>query len=168
MILVILMWVQPPLKQEIETSIQKHDMPESALVFLESTLREADDIRYYKESDGLDVSYEVKFRLNGNQWSVEFDSSGAFEDAEQLVKLDMLSSEWQLKLRTHLDSRFNSWTATRVQLQFLTWPADLDHPAGIELIVEGQNSSEIGVFEFGFPSDDSGISERRVIEILDF
>ncbi len=167
-LLIACLLMKPPIKHEVETSINKSDMPSAALMFLDSTLAKANDIRYYKETDGQHVTFEVKFRLDGQEWSVEFDPSGTLEDAEWLVNMKDLSPEWRTRIRSHLDSRFTSWTATRVQLQYLTWPADLDHPTGVELIVEGQNSSEIGVFEFGFPSDDSAVSERRVLEILEF
>lgn len=168
MILVGLMWLQPPVKQEIETSIQKRDVPSAALTFLSTTLSEANDIRYYKESDGQDISFEVKFRLNGHVWSVEFDSAGAFQDAECLVSMNDLSSELTSKILSHLNSRFTSWSANRIQLQFPSWPTELENPTGVEIVVEGQNSSEVGLFEFFFPSDGSAISERRVTEILDF
>ncbi len=163
-----LILINPPVKQEIEMSIQKSDMPSTALTFLEATLTKAEEIRFFKETDGQDVSYEVKFRLDGHEWSIEFDPTGNLDDAEKLVDFKDLSKEWRARIHSQLDSRFTSWTVTRVQLQFLTWPADLDRPTGVELIVEGQNSSEIGVFEFGFPSDDSSVSERRVMEIFEF
>lgn len=168
MILVWLFLVQPPVKQEIETSIQKRDVPPAVLEFLESSLSKSNDIRYYRQTDGQTQTYEIKFRLDGRDWSVEFHPNGVLEDAEWLVNLDELSSDLKSNIDSHLNSIFTTWTATRVQLQYTTWPANFDAPSGIEIVVEGQNSTEVGTFEFFFPSDGSGISERRVLEILDF
>lgn len=165
--LFLLLPAAPPDKVEVETSIRASQLPASALALLKPTLRRATDIRYFRETDGEIRSYEAKFWLDGARWSVEFSSDGTFEDVEVERTLTDLDATSAAAIRSTLAERFSRHTIRKLQVQYTTWPPDLDAPVAYELVVEGTTSKELGVFELTLDSNGVLVSERRVVEIPD-
>ncbi len=157
----------PPVKQEVEMSSRRRDLPDTSLALLNTTLRRASDVRYFRETDGNSRSYEVKFRLDGARWSVEFSADGELEDVEIERSLSDLQQATVAAIRSSLNQRFSRYNIRKVQAQYLSWPPDLGSPTAYELIVEGSNPNEIGLFEVNFDPFGAIQSERRVLEIPD-
>jgi len=51
-------------KQEKEYGVDAEVFPETALELISPYLTDAKRIKYYKEIDGVDSSYEIKFNIN--------------------------------------------------------------------------------------------------------
>ena len=162
--------VSPQPKQEVETRIRPSEFPHPAAEWIAPVVAEARRIRHYLQTDGVDTSYEVKFKIDGQTWSVEFEEDGAFQDAERLTNPRSLPEG----MRTHLDSRFKSWKIVRAQSQHQPdtesparpdWFRTPSAPIGYEVEVEGRNADEIGRFELQFDSGARLLLERRILEI---
>ncbi len=174
--MMILAWlsVAPPDKQEAETRITRDGFPASALRWLEPVTQRARNVRYFRQSDGTDLTFEVKFRIGSETWSVEFLEDGTFEEAERLIAERDLPEG----VTGHLDRRFRTWKTTRIQARHqpdtqepavAAWFRDPTAANGYEVEVEGRNGAEIGHFELTFDADGSFRDERRIIEIpIDF
>ncbi|MEM8893533.1 MAG: hypothetical protein AAGC88_03080, partial [Bacteroidota bacterium] len=82
-------------------------------------LIEAKRIRYYRETDIDRVSYECKFMLSGQHYSVEFTEQGSLEDIEILIDFDDVD-------KVAAESIVNSFSAydrfkiRRTQRQFIS------------------------------------------------
>jgi hypothetical protein len=166
--------VSPPDKHEIETRITAAEFPAMASDWLRPVVSRSRNVRYFRQTDGSDLSFEVKFRIGSESWSVEFLEDGTFEEAERLI------SERDLPEMVvyHLDRRFRTWKATRIQARhqpdlrqpaLAAWFRNPASPIGYEVEVEGRNGSEIGRFELTFDAEGTFVDERRIIEIpIDF
>lgn len=160
----------PQPKQEVETRIRPSEFPAQASEWIAPVLGEARRIRHYLQTDGVDTTYEIKFKIDGRAWSVEFQEDGVLQDAERVTSARTLPNA----ARTHLDTRFKSWKAVRVQTQHLpdpnvparvAWFRSPGAPVGYEVEVEGRNPDEVGLFELQFDADVRLLQERRIIEI---
>lgn len=174
MILVAWLGISPPVKQEREARIQRDAFPAPAVEWLYPVIDRAGRVRYYRQTDGADLTFEVKFRISGESWSVEFLEDGSFDEAERLIR----QRELPEAVVRHLDSRFRSWKTTRIQASHQPvwgrtaspeWFRNPTAPVGYELEVDGTNGAEIGRFELTFDAAGTFLEERRVVEIpMDF
>lgn len=166
-------------KNEIEDSIKREEMPENALAVLDEFWAELNDIQYYFQTDGEEESYEAKLEWKGHQYSIEFDRTGIIKDVEKLIELEMVSPEAIDGINEYLQKEFRRLNIIRLQRQHIA--KDSDDPDGedfiedilegdeddleirYELEVEGRSGRQIGAFELLF--DHSGnLIQRRKIE----
>jgi hypothetical protein len=174
--MIVLGWLSmtPPGKQEAETRIPGTEFPALSTEWLRPVVSRSRNVRYFRQTDGADLTFEVKFRIGSESWSVEFLEDGTFEEAERLIPERDLPEG----AVTHLDRRFRTWKATRIQARhqpdvkqpaLVGWFRDPTSPIGYEVEVEGRNGSEIGRFELTFDAEGTFVDERRIIEIpIDF
>lgn len=167
LIFLLLLITEPPVKQEVEIRIPTSEFPESALALLKPKLTGATDVRYFKETDGVSNSFEVKFWRDGVRWSVEFSQDGTFEDVEVERALSHLPQTTASAIRSTLSARFSRYSIRKLQIQYTSWPPDFGEPAAYELIVEGTTPRELGVFELKLDPNGTIRLERRVVEIPD-
>lgn len=106
-------------KYEREHRIRKAQFPEKAHRFIAGQLQQARRIRYYRETDSTEISYEVKFKKDRLHYSVEFDEQGQLEDIEILVKEVDLPSESFSNIRGYLDTSFHKYRIRRIQQQYV-------------------------------------------------
>ncbi len=101
-------------KQEVEQRLAKIETP-SFMVDFASKIEGAKKIKYYQETDGSVVSYELKFCKNKERYSVEFSKEGILED----VEIDVTSTQGVL-----VDSFIcNDFTIDKIQEHH---PVDVD------------------------------------------
>lgn len=169
LLLSLLVWLSPPVKQEIETSIRREALPAAVLDWISPLTSTASRMRYFRQTDGTDTSYEVKFRLGEHEWSVEFDFDGRILDAERITDIRALPAG----AIAHLDTRFARWRATRIQAQHqpsvrstdrAAWFARPEGVTGYEVVVEAMNGPELGRFELRFDAEGTFLLERRILE----
>lgn len=165
-------------KNEVEDSIKREEMPENALKTLEEVWPGLNDIRYYFQTDGDSESYEAKLEWQGSSYSIEFDDSGKVLDVEELIEWNQVSSDASEGIDEYLQKEFRRIKITRLQRQYIVDDDDDDDEDFIddilegdeedfeiryELEVEGRSGRQIGAFELLF--DDSGdLLQRRRIE----
>ena len=185
MIAVIILFISSPIlkaqavKNEVEDSIKREEMPKNALETLDEFWQGLNDIRYYFQTDGDSQSYEAKLEWQGNSYSIEFDDSGKVLDVEQLIEWDQVSSSASEGIGEYLQKEFRRVNITRLQRQYIADDEDdsddedfiddilegdeEDFEIRYELEVEGRSGRQIGAFELLF--DHSGdLIQRRKIE----
>lgn len=168
------------LKEEVENSINKDEMPASALDALEDFLEDqiVTDVDYFRETDGETTTFEAKLNWQGHQYSIEFTDEGSLLDIEQLIEFSEISEKIQDRITETMEEQFSRFRMTRVQRQFISDEEDEEGEEVIEdflendmddlvvryeIEVEGQNRSEMGSFEMLFDSKGELIQRRRIV-----
>lgn len=168
------------LKDEMENSIKKEEMPASALDALTEFLEYESirDLEFFRETDGEITTFEAKLIWQDYPYSIEFTDEGSLLDIEQLINFNEISEDLQQRITDKMEEQFSRFRMTRVQRQFL---ADEEDEEGEDVIedflendrddlivryeieVEGQNRKEMGSFEMLFDSEGELIQRRRII-----
>lgn len=168
------------LKEEVENSIDREEMPASALDALEDFLEDqtVTDLEYFRETDGETTTFETKLNWQGYQYSIEFTDEGSLLDIEQLIEFSEIPKEAQVRITDKMEEQFSGFRMTRIQRQFI---ADEEDEEGEDVIedflendmddliiryeieVEGQNRREMGSFEMLFDSEGELIQRRRIV-----
>lgn len=167
-------------KEEVENSINREEMPASALDALEDFLEDQSvtDLEFFRETDGETTTFEAKLNWRDYQYSVEFTDEGSLLDIEQLIEFSEIPEEVQGHIAGKMEEQFSRFRMTRIQRQFI---ADEEDEEGEDVIedflendmddlivryeieVEGQNRREMGSFEMLFDSDGELIQRRRIV-----
>ncbi|HET8866235.1 MAG TPA: hypothetical protein VFM80_11105 [Gracilimonas sp.] len=160
-------------KQEVETSINKSEIPAEALSILNQFWNDEKKADFYREFDGQSVSYEAKFKLDNYLHSIEFDENGTLLDIELLINFDEISENTGNAIKSYLNDQYTKFRITRVQRQYSSDEDDLtelflqkefdDLTIRYELEVEAQNKEELGAFEFLFNKNGQLIRKREIV-----
>lgn len=170
--------VAQPTKQEVEESIRQQQMPKEALSLLEELLEDARKVRYYRERDGDQLSYESKFIWQGDTYSVEFFPDGALMDIEKLIDFDELPKITQNNIADYLRQHFDKTSIKRLQQQFT--PEDTDESdeemmeefmeqdlddltIRYELVVDTKKDGKITAYEMLFDEAGNYLEQRLVV-----
>ena len=161
-------------KYEREHRIKKNQFPEKAHVFIEEYLKNARKIRYYRETDSSNISYEAKFKLDRLHYSVEFSQSGDLEDVEILIKEADIPNESFSSIEQILDSTLGKYRIRRIQQQY---PVEEGVPVEqtlreafqnlllpsirYEMMVSGRKEDGFEDFEILFDADGRFIEMRK-------
>ena len=183
MCVVILMLSAPlamsqDVKNEVEDSIKRVEMPENALETLDEFWPDLTDIRYYFQTDGESESYEAKLEWEGSNYSIEFDDTGRVIDVEQLIDWKDVPSEAREGIDEYLQNEFRRVNIIRLQKQYI---ADNEDDSGdedfiddilegddddfiirYEIEVEGRSGRQIGAFELLFDHFGDLIQRRKI------
>lgn len=165
-------------KNEVEDSIKREEMPGNALKTLDEFWQGLNDIRYYFQTDGDSESYEAKLEWQGSSYSIEFDDAGKVLDVEQLIEWEQVSSSASEGIDEYLQKEFRRVNITRLQRQYIASDGDdsddedfiddilegdeEDFEIRYELEVEGRSGREIGAFELLFDHSGDLIQRRRI------
>lgn len=162
-------------KQEREFRIEKSELPEAVIFFIDDLPNNSKRLRFYKEVDGEKQSFEVKFRIKKIYYSAEFDTNGKIEDIEVLTKTRQINETILNTVETYFENNFKKAKFLKVQKQFLpiknTSPnnllrsilsGELDTQAHFEIIAEITENSTCNLREFNFDQNGNLISSRVV------
>lgn len=170
------LWSLPLLgqnKYEREYRIRKSQFPEKAHRLIAEQLLQARRIRFYRETDSAETSYEAKFKKDRLHYSVEFDEKGQLEDIEILIKEVDLPSESFSNIRQYLDTSFRKYRIRRIQQQYVVTADEQQETTlknafqnlllpGInyELMVAGKRGKSYMDYEILFDSEGNFIRQR--------
>ncbi|MBK9290511.1 MAG: hypothetical protein IPM52_02600 [Bacteroidetes bacterium] len=105
-------------KMEREVRISRSVFPERAINQLAAIENEISLVRYFKEFNESDTSYEAKFEWKGHRWSMEFDKNGRFEDLEKSLPLKSFISKMGKTMRSELESLGKHYRILEAQQQY--------------------------------------------------
>ncbi len=166
------------IKDEVEESIAEQEMPEAALALLSPLLNEASAIRFYRETDNQQRSYECKMIWRGNDYSIEFHEDGSLMDIEQLVSFRSLSPVLREKINKHLSQEYRRFKIRKVQKQYSaeeTNEADKeaieefmekdqdDLRIRYEIEVDIKSREAVGSFEMLWDDEGNFLEKRKII-----
>ncbi|MDR9416821.1 MAG: hypothetical protein RI564_11085 [Gracilimonas sp.] len=164
-------------KNEVEKSIDRTEMPAPALSLLNQFWNEDKKVDFYRQSDGVEISYEAKLDWNGHQYSIEFDSKGLLLNVEQLIDFEELSPTLQNTITEEINKQYSKFRFTRIQRQYSALEEDDDEEVledvleedlddlniRFEIEADAQNKDELGSFEFLFDENGTFIQKRRIV-----
>lgn len=105
-------------KKEYEKRISEADFPAEALSLISPFKKEFNRLKYYKEFDGDNQSFEAKFKHESSHYSVEFNNEGKLEDVElKLSKNKLPKALWEA-IKLNLDSNYERWKLEKLQCQY--------------------------------------------------
>jgi hypothetical protein len=161
-------------KFEKESRISKSDLPQFAEDFA-SIFTNGQRIKWYLE-EGLDRnSIEAKYKRNGRQYSVEFDTLGTMEDVEIIVNLKDIPSGTRESILQKLKEQSDSYKIDKIQIQYSGSKEDLENislsgecasncTVRYELVVRIRKDKQLSSFEYLF-SEDGALEKRSEIII---
>ncbi|MBD0258914.1 MAG: hypothetical protein ICV83_24615 [Cytophagales bacterium] len=164
-------------KNEVETSIAREAMPEKSLKLLEPVLAEARKVRFYRETDGEQVTYESKVKWKGHQYSIEFEQDGSLLNAEKLVRYGSLPGEVREAVNGRLKKEFGKYKVRRTQVQYsagesglsdaevigrLGRPKPEDVTVRYELEVDAVIPPNLGAYELLFDAEGNVLERRKI------
>lgn len=166
--------LEAQVKFEKESRIGAADVPENAIRMLEQ-LEPGTRVRWFREESERGISFEAKYRHNKSWFSIEFDSTGGFQDVEIEISEKDIPEKTFLRMRESLEMEFDKCALRKIQRQ-LSGPTEevlkhLDFPGAgqgvvtrYELIVKGRADRETHLYEILFSH--SGEIERnaRIIQ----
>ena len=162
-------------KLEKEERIKASGVPDAVKSLIAPYTEGARRVRYYSEFNGTTKSFEVKFVLYKNHFSVEFSKDGQLEDVEVIRCFTELPKNVQDEIVKYLYPNDN-FKIKKNQKQFLSKkiPDSEVLDAAIknqditkiryELIVQIKKEGEWTTFEMLFDEDGKFVSQREVID----
>lgn len=157
------------IKFEKESRIKRADVPQVAVRMIDA-LEIEEQVRWFREESEKGISYEAKYKHSRHWRSIEFDSTGLFQDAEIEIRERQIPEVIRVSIHDRLEKEFDRYQMRKVQRQ-LTGPREavirgLDSdvlPPGLtvkyEIIVKGRAKGETHLYEYLF--SETGEQERK-------
>jgi hypothetical protein len=160
-------------KFEKESRIKAEMAPSIAQAFV-SKISGIKCVKWYAEEGLGTSSYEVKFKLNKKQYSVEFDTLGVVEDVEIITEYKLLPESVRKNIEAFLAKVCHKFKIVRIQRQFIGQEEELinliqnnimadDLQTNYELVVKCKEPSETNLFEYLFDSSGKVLSSAKVV-----
>lgn len=155
-------------KKEYEKRIPKTEFPAQALELLNPYMANAKRLRFYKEFDGKNESYEAKFKMDKQWFSVEFYAEGMLQDIEMKVKFKHLPDAVSQKISNYFKEQYDRWKIEKTQLQYqditvLLSNSHVENFNGLEIILATKTNGKLTKYELNFDSEGNFISKRKVV-----
>ena len=162
-------------KQEKESSIKIEQFPgkiPTRFYDLDIDLKRE---KFYKQQDGKEISYEMKFRHKRYDYSVEVDTLGKLLDIEIKVKKKKIPEALIKEIEHHFDKNFDRFKIEKIQAQFRKndQPTQkliekliknpLTSPNNYEIIVAVKDDGSFKRFEYLFDAIGQVENKRKVI-----
>lgn len=160
-------------KAEKETHLDADEMPPSIIALMSQYLQKSKRVRYLRETDGNNESFEVKFFLDRVEYSVEFDTTYQLEDIEVTREKEELPAS-TFKMIDNSLKVFGRYKIKRIQQQFsssnisdseilqMVFMQQSGPTIRYELVISAKKGKVWEQFELLFDEDGKLLSQRRV------
>jgi len=149
-------------KFEKEYRLDISKVPKPAITFVEPESLDT-KMKWYYEENNSGHSVEAKFKLEGNWYSIEFDTLGTLQDIEIEHRYSNLSKLLQKRIDNQLEETFSKHKIKKLQISYTgSFPSfrqfvDQKKPRatyqhGYEIVVKGKRSNSWGLYELFFNS----------------
>ena len=160
-------------KFEQESRIQKNEVPQPALSFIDSCLFNK-KVKWYQEISNEGVSLEAKTRFLRRKYSIEFDTLGVIQDVEIEVEFEEIPETVGAIIRSVLDQKFSKYRVVKTQLQLTgesqkLWELVKTNPspqitAGqYEIVINGKMDRQHVAYELLFSVTGEVLRESEII-----
>lgn len=106
-------------KNEKEQRIQLSEFPKLAKSTISKLPKDCKRFKYYFETDGDKLSFEVKFTFNKRRYSLEFSEDGQIEDIESIVKLRHIPTSIKQNINSYFKLTFKTHKLIKLQNQYV-------------------------------------------------
>ncbi len=160
-------------KAEKETHLDADEMPPSIIALMSQYLQKSKRVRYLRETDGNNESFEVKFFLDRVEYSVEFDTTYQLEDIEVTREREELPVS-TFKMIDDSLKVFGRYKIKRIQQQFsssnisdseilqMVFMQQSGPTIRYELVISAKKGKVWEQFELLFDEQGKLLSQRRV------
>lgn len=160
-------------KYEKESRFKEKKVPSIALDFI-NLLAEDRKVRWYLE-EGFDrTSIEAKFKMNNQNYSVEFDRLGNLEDIEIQIKWGDLRKPLKDSVSFYLGRDCKKFKIRRIQLQYLgdhsvllskikTGESTDDYIVRYEIVVKCSHDNNVSLYEYLFSDSGQKLSAAQIV-----
>jgi hypothetical protein len=114
------------IKSEREYRIKRSEVPEEAREWLNDTFEAFKWIKWYKQIENEEESFEAKFRYKRSKFSVNFSTQGRVIDVEFIIQNNDIPEKTRNTISQYLESNFNKHRILKIQQQLLGLPDDLE------------------------------------------
>jgi hypothetical protein len=160
-------------KFEKESRLNKNDVPQNALRFINS-LQLQPKIKWYKEEALSRESIEAKFKLHKTTYSIEFDTAGNIEDIEKEVAFNSIDTRQQNSIARQLQHDCVKYKILKIQRQYTGAEKALLHfmnsspdaePLTIkyEIVVRCKGEKEVAQYEYLFNNTGEVAAKNRMV-----
>jgi hypothetical protein len=169
---------QVEVKREMEKSIPVKEFPSKCLHRIKPFFIKSKKIRYYKEQNGERLTYEIKLKKEGKQYSIEFHQDCKLIDIEELVKLKELDKKIQNQIIDFFKKHYKKYKMYRIQKQYSPRKEDTDSffvnnffietnkPYELRYEIEAEvitkDRKEVLRFEYLFDNQGNLIQKRKI------
>lgn len=155
-------------KFEHEKSVSYKKVPDLALETTKFICGQNKKGKWIKENSIDHISFEFKAKINGQKISIEFDSSGNFEDLELDFILEKLSSVVQGIITKHL-RKYDAYRIKSLQLQWTSYEMALSYAtladySNIEIVIKANKGKHFGNFELLFDKEGNFVRESEIVD----
>lgn len=156
-------------KYEHEKTVSFKKVPEIALEAVKHICGQYKKGKWLKEISIDQFSFEFKTRIEKQKISIEFDSSGNFEDLELNFSLKKLNQSIQNNISKYLIANYKAYQIKSLQLQWTSHEKALSYVSlsdysNIEIVIKAQKGKQFGNFELLFDKEGNFISESEIID----
>ena len=162
-------------KQEKESPIKIEEFPGNFPEKIDNLQFDLEREKFYKQRDGNETSYEMKFRHDRFDYSVEVDTLGKLIDIEIEIEKKKIAEILIKKIQSHFDKNFDRFKIEKIQAQFRkndeptqkllekVISEALALPDHYEIIVAIKDNEGFKRFEYLFTTDGQVELKRKVI-----
>lgn len=167
--------LQAQVKNEIEKSIKKRDVPTVVMEWFKDSYEKNRKVKWYFQTDGEKEVYEAKLTHQNKKHSIEILPTGEAVNIEISIDFDEIEVNAKQQMETYFTSNYTKFKVKRVQIQYTGSNDDLedfidedelsdDLVVNYEIEFYGKNDVENELWEGLF--DAKGIlTERRKIKL---
>jgi len=160
-------------KYEREHRIRKSQFPKTALDLIESELNNVKRLKFYKETDSTETSFEAKFKKDRLWYSTEFDDKGLLKDIKILIKHVDIPYDALSLMTNYFESQFSKYRIKRIQQQYPATQGELKKTLknafqnlllpsiNYEFMVAGKKDKKYLNFEILFDAEGNFIQIKR-------
>lgn len=167
-------------KDEREEKIKLEELPVPTQELVEILPEQCRQLKFYRETDGAKLSFEVKFKYQKNRFSLEFDPKGTIEDIEKTIDNKILKDPSKSTIKAFFTNAFKTHILIKIQKQYV-YNAQLNPKIFIdqvlsdnfqgainfEIIAEVKSDSKRQIKEFTFDSN-GNLQNSRVLNTTSY
>lgn len=161
-------------KYERESKISHKEVPKPAKEFINATELDL-KIQWFRELSNDRTSFEAKFKLNKDKFSVEFDSLGKIQDIEFNIDINRMGHITRKNIEEYLSIKYSNykvekwqeqWTGEEIKLvqSMRTLERNDVLTLKYEGIIRVLNGKKYETYEFLFNKDGTLLSQSLIIE----
>lgn len=163
---------QAQVKYEKESRVRSEEVPAASREWI-AGFTDIKKIKWYLEENLESTSFEAKFLLQQQRYSIEFSPDGTLEDVEIEIPWDSIPEIAKQGIFTHLDSVFVRHKIRKIQIQYTgdsSLLQDNQHPPPVsittryELVVKGKVSGQhMRLFEITYDHHGQFLNQQSII-----
>lgn len=138
-----------------DKDIREKEVPGKVKQYINDHYPEAENKKYYKETEHDTSFYEISFRYKGDRYDLRFLMNGDLYEVERFLRFEELPVNMQNKIRADLDKRYSSYKIKTTE------EVNPGQDMVYEVTVRGKKGNHSGYYELFYDADGNFISEEE-------